>query len=151
MSKCLGVPGLRLGFVYTSHPEVLSRLWAEIPIWNVNSIAENFLEVILKHRVSLEESFRRVCSDRAVFSAHLGKVPMVEKVFASGANFLLVRLRFGQVLANVLADRLMEEHSVHIKDASDKFDDGKGYLRLAVRSREENSQLCELLTAAGAL
>ena len=87
LSKCLGVPGLRLGFVYTSHQEMMSRLWEGIPIWNVNSIAENFLEVILKHRVSLEESFRRVCSDRVAFASRLEEVPIVEKVFASGANF----------------------------------------------------------------
>ena len=40
----------------------------------------------------------------------------------------------------------MEEHFVHVKDASDKFDDGHGYLRLAVRHPEDNDQLCALLT-----
>jgi histidinol-phosphate/aromatic aminotransferase/cobyric acid decarboxylase-like protein len=146
MSKCLGVPGLRLGYVYTSHPEVQRRLWSETPIWNVNSLAENFLEVILKHRTSLDESFRRIRSDRAAFAAGLEEVPMVERVYPSGGDFLLVRLRTGPAQTESLADRLMEEHFVHVKDASDKFDDGHGYLRLAVRNPEDNDQLCALLT-----
>ncbi len=151
MSKCLGVPGLRLGFVYTSHPEVQKRLWSDIPIWNVNSIAENFLEVIFKHRVPLEDSFQHVCSDRAAFAACLGKIPIVERVFPSGGNFVLLRLHISTALTASLADRLMEEYSVHVKDASDKFRDGQGYLRLAVRCPEENDQLCELLTTVGVL
>jgi len=149
MSKCLGVPGLRLGYVYTSHPEVQKRLWSETPIWNVNSIAENFLEVILKHRTALEDSFRRIRSDRAAFAARLEEVPVVERVYASGGDFLLVRLRTGPAETERLADRLMEEHFVHVKDASDKFDDGHGYLRLAVRHPEDNNQLCDLLTTTG--
>jgi histidinol-phosphate/aromatic aminotransferase/cobyric acid decarboxylase-like protein len=151
LSKCLGVPGLRLGFVYTSHPEMKRRLWSDIPIWNVNAIAENFLEIILKHRVPLDESFRRVCSDRAAFAARLEHIPIVDRVFPSGGNFLLIRLRTGQALTEILANRLMEDHSVHVKDASDKFYDGSGYFRLAVRCPEENDRLCELLTVAGAL
>jgi hypothetical protein len=43
----------------------------------------------------------------------------------------------------------MEVHSVHVKDASDRFEDGHGYLRLAVRHPEDNLQLCEFLTAEG--
>ena len=93
MSKCLGVPGLRIGYAYTLHPEVRSRLWADTPIWNVNSLAENYLEILLKHRVSLQESFRRTCSDRQEFAAQLEAVPIVEKVFPSGGDFLLVKMR----------------------------------------------------------
>jgi histidinol-phosphate/aromatic aminotransferase/cobyric acid decarboxylase-like protein/choline kinase len=151
MSKCLGVPGLRLGFVYTSHAEVQKSLWSDTPIWNVNSLAENFLEVILKHRPSLEASFDRVSSDRAAFAARLEMMPIVERVFPSGGNFLLVRLHLGRQRTESLADRLMEEYSVHVKDASDKFDDGQGYLRLAVRSPEDNERLCDLLTTADLL
>lgn len=146
LSKCLGVPGLRLGFVYTRQPDVMAALWSEIPIWNVNSVAENFLEIILKHRTALDDSFLSVCADRATFASHLGAVPMVEHVFPSGGNFLMVRLRMGQLATNDLVDRLMSEHRVHVKDLSDKFDDGKGYLRLAVRRPEDNDHLCGLLT-----
>ncbi len=148
LSKCLGVPGLRLGFVYTSHPGVQEALWSETSIWNVNSLAENFLEIILKHRGPLEASFLRVCADRAAFVTRLEELPVVDRVFPSGGNFLLVRLRVGRPQVQGLADRLVEDYLVHVKDVSDKFDDDRGYLRLAVRCPEDNERLCELLTKA---
>jgi histidinol-phosphate/aromatic aminotransferase/cobyric acid decarboxylase-like protein len=147
LSKSLGVPGLRLGYVHTSYPAMQKSLWSEIPIWNVNSIAEHFLEVILKHRPTLEESFRQVRLARADFGAKLAELPIVEHVFPSGGNFLLVRLAIDSQWTGSLVDQLMSVHLVHVKDASGKFDDGKGYLRLAVRLPEENDRLCDLLSS----
>ncbi len=145
LSKSLGVPGLRLGYVYTRHPEVAAALWAEVPVWNVNSIAENFLEVVLKHRPDLARSFGRVRGDRDAFAASLAEVPLVDTVFPSGANFLLVRLGLDSAGTDRLVDELMAEHRVHVKDVSSRFADGAGYLRLAVRLPHENAHLCELL------
>lgn len=39
LSKCLGVPGLRLGFVYSCSGSFLNFIAARIPIWNMNSLA----------------------------------------------------------------------------------------------------------------
>ena len=145
LSKCWGVPGLRLGYLHTLIPEVHEALRKSTPIWNVNSLAEHFVELILKHRSPLEESFARVIADREELAASLRSLPMVQRVFDSGANFLLVRLGGDATLAGALADRLMAERSIHVKDASAKFDDGAGYLRLAVRSPADNKVLCEAL------
>jgi histidinol-phosphate/aromatic aminotransferase/cobyric acid decarboxylase-like protein/CTP:molybdopterin cytidylyltransferase MocA len=149
LSKCLGVPGLRLGYIHTSHPKVREGLWSETPIWNANSLAERFLEIILKHRNELEASFRQVGADRTQFVAELEAVPVVDRVFQSGANFVLVRLRIGPSETAAMANLLMAEYRTHVKDASDKFQDGNGYLRLAVKRPEDNYGLCELLSAVG--
>lgn len=145
LSKCLGVPGLRLGYLYTADADLLASCAREIPIWNMNSMAEFFLEVILKHRRALEQSFRRSMIDRDEFQAALSALPCVERVFDSGANFLLVRMAGGLAGAAALADRLLAEHSIYVKDVSAKFPDGRGYWRLAVRSVEENRRLVGLL------
>src|SRR5262249_61732518 len=92
LSKCFGVPGLRLGFIYTTDRDLLARCAADVPIWNLNSMAEFFLEVILKHRRALAQSFRQTIADREEFASALGNVPAVERVHASGANFLLTRI-----------------------------------------------------------
>ena len=145
LSKSLGVPGIRIGYVATRNAEVFQALRAEIPVWNVNSLAENFLEVILKHRSSLTRSYERVKEDRAGFASSLEHVPGVQKVFPSGGNFLLVRLVADPESTDRMVDVLMEQHRVHVKDVSSRFDDGHGYLRLAVREPDENDRLCELL------
>jgi histidinol-phosphate/aromatic aminotransferase/cobyric acid decarboxylase-like protein/choline kinase len=147
LSKVLGVPGLRLGYLHTLAEEVRAALDDDVPIWNVNSVAEHFLEVILKHRAPLLESFTRTKADRETFARALEQVLVVDRVFPSGANFLLVRLHLDAGTTHSLLERLMSQHLVHVKDVSPKFDDGRGYLRLAVRTPADNELVCRLLNA----
>lgn len=145
LSKSLGVPGLRLGFVFTVNDQLGARVLQELPVWNVNSVAEYFLEIILKCRDDLAVSIEKTISDRDALAAALGKLGMVDRVFASGANFVLVALTLSSSAAKMLADDLLQHDNIYVKDASSKFDDGKVYWRLAVRTNEENARLCELL------
>jgi histidinol-phosphate/aromatic aminotransferase/cobyric acid decarboxylase-like protein/choline kinase len=147
LSKVLGVPGLRLGYLHTRSTAVREAVEADLPIWNVNSVAEHFLEVILKHRASLLESFARTKADREAFARQLERVLVVDRVYASGANFLLVRLHLDACTTRTLVERLMNQQLVHLKDVSPKFGDGLGYLRLAVRTPEDNELVCRLLNA----
>lgn len=145
LSKCFGVPGLRLGFMYTTDRDLLTRCAAEVPIWNMNSMAEFFLEVILKHRRALAQSFRQTIADRDEFVSALSAVPAIEHVFPSGANFLLTRIAGGPRAAAALADVLLADHAIYVKDVSARFPDGHGYWRVAVRLPEENRRLVTLL------
>lgn len=140
LSKCLGVPGLRLGFAYSHNSRFNECVKASLPIWNSNSIAEHFLEIILKHRRSLQASFDKTIADREDFSRALSALPFVHKVYPSAANFLLVELNH-EAHAALLPAALLAEHSIYIRDISKKFDNGKFYLRLAVRLPEENLRL----------
>ena len=145
LSKSLGVPGLRLGYVYCSDPDVSARYRAAIPIWNLNSVAENFLEIALKHRNSLAESFRQTIQDREAFADSLGRLPGVARVHPSGADFLLVGIDRPRAALDTIVTRLLEERSIFVKDVSSKLTDGKSYLRFAVRLPTENRALCEAL------
>jgi histidinol-phosphate/aromatic aminotransferase/cobyric acid decarboxylase-like protein len=150
LSKCLGVPGLRLGYLYTADADLLAHCAREIPIWSMNSMAEFFLEVILKHRRALAQSFRQTIADREEFAGALAALPAVERVFPSGANFMLVRIAGGRRGAAALADRLLEDHAIYVKDISSRFPDGHGYWRVAVRLPEENRRLLALVEKAAA-
>jgi histidinol-phosphate/aromatic aminotransferase/cobyric acid decarboxylase-like protein len=144
LSKVLGVPGLRLGFSYSHDPLFNQKVGESLPIWNSNSLAEYFLEVLLKHRQSLAESFRKTKNDREEFAEYLAKEPFVRRVHESAANFLLVELA-GSVKVRELASWLLSTRGVYVKDVSDRFADQKSYLRLAVRLPEENKRLVEYL------
>ena len=144
LSKVLGVPGLRLGFCYSHDPSFHRAVGDALPIWNSNSLAEFFLEVILKHRQSLAESFHKTKKDRAEFAERLANEPFVRRVHESAANFILVELE-GSVKARKLASWLLAKRGVYVKDVSDRFADEKRYLRLAVRLPEENNRLVEYL------
>lgn len=146
LSKCLGVPGLRLGFAYSHDPEFGAFVRDHLPIWNLNSLAEHFLEVILKHRGSLAESFRLTIRDREAFAGQLSGLACVERVFESGANFLMLELA-PTVDVDGLVDRLLAERDIYVKDVSTKFSGDRRLLRLAVRLPEENLALCRALEA----
>jgi histidinol-phosphate/aromatic aminotransferase/cobyric acid decarboxylase-like protein/choline kinase len=147
LSKCLGVPGLRLGALFTADPEMAARIRRETPIWSLSSVAENFLEIMLKHRPSLERSFERTAVDRESFAQLLKQSPHVDTVFPSGGDFLLVRLAVDAEAADATARRLAEQHGILVRDASDKIGDGRGYFRLAVRTSADHDRLMSALDA----
>jgi histidinol-phosphate/aromatic aminotransferase/cobyric acid decarboxylase-like protein len=149
LSKSLGVPGIRLGYTYSCSKEYNQYVKSTLPIWNMNSTAEFFLEILLKHRNSLKASFRQTIIDRDDFIKKLKRLSFVDKVFDSEANFILVRFVHSSLFAAELSNRLLAERQVFVKDISRKFPDGKGYIRLAVRTAEENYGLVKLLDEHG--
>jgi histidinol-phosphate/aromatic aminotransferase/cobyric acid decarboxylase-like protein len=136
LSKALGVPGLRLGFAYSPDTALAAALRDSLPIWNLNSIAEHFLEVILKHRTALADSFARTRRDRDAFAARLARLPRVDRVYPSAGNYLLVTFQDDPRLAS-LATALLARHAIYVKEVTSKLD-GRFALRLAVRFPEEN-------------
>jgi histidinol-phosphate/aromatic aminotransferase/cobyric acid decarboxylase-like protein len=149
LSKSMGMPGLRLGYVYSRDREFMNFVGNSIPIWNMNSLAEFTLEIVLKHRNILAQSFGETIRDREAFAAALANLPAVERVFPSQANFLLVRMRPG-VSGGALCEELLRRQAILIKDISSKFADGRTYLRFAVRLPQENMRLVAALAEAGA-
>jgi histidinol-phosphate/aromatic aminotransferase/cobyric acid decarboxylase-like protein/CTP:molybdopterin cytidylyltransferase MocA len=141
LSKSLGVPGLRLGALMTRNPRLAALIAEETPIWGVNSVAENFLTVMLKHRPALHQSFRRTVSDREDLAATLARLPIVDQVYPSGANFLLVRLSLSATATSELTARLVEKKLIHVKDVSAKFGTDEGYWRVAVRTPADHDRL----------
>lgn len=145
LSKCLGMPGLRLGYVFSPDDVAIARLNEQIPVWNVNSLCEYFLETLLKHRASLAASFRATIADRTEFVAALESLAAVERVYPSGANFLLVRLALDSDRMPALREALLNRWGCFVKDVTAKFADGRANLRLAVRLPEENARFASAL------
>lgn len=141
MSKSLGVPGLRLGYLYTCDAALRAEVRARMPIWNANSLAEYFLEIGLKFRPERAASFQKTAADRAAFVRALEAKPWIAAVYPSGANFVLVRLADG---GPAIVSLLMERHRIYVKDVSDRYAEAGGtWLRLAVRLPHENRRLLD--------
>lgn len=150
LSKVLGVPGLRLGYVYTHNKNLYQFIMDSLPVWNMNSIAEFLLEILLKHRNSFKASIANTVRDREEFSTLLQECPAVKTVYRSGANFLLIKLNCDASKVAHLSRLLLDDHHLYVKSGSAKFDDGFGYIRFAVRLPAENKAMVDALNTVWA-
>jgi histidinol-phosphate/aromatic aminotransferase/cobyric acid decarboxylase-like protein/choline kinase len=143
LSKLLGVPGVRLGFVYSHNAEFIASVMSELPIWNMNSIAEFIYEILLKHRRTLAESFALTKRDRANFTAQLKELPLKE-VREGGGNFVSIRLHDAIDLNASMLDK-----GIFVKEISAKYGAPANTIyRLAVRFPEEHATLITALREA---
>ena len=148
LGKCLGVPGLRLGYLYTSNTELRQAFLESMPIWGVNALAEFFLELTIKFRTDLDKSIARTVSERARMQRLLAELPSVRQVHDSGGNFLLVQLQGEDPgLASRLRRELLASSKIEVKDVSGKYPDRLPRLRFAVRTEEDNDRLLRALRA----
>jgi len=148
LSKTLGVPGLRLGYVYSCDARFVSELGRRLPIWNLGSVAEFFLELLLKFRPELARSVERTILDREEFRRLLQGVAGVRTVHPSGGNFVLVDLEGPSRVATEARAALLRDARIDVKDLSGRFADGAPRLRVAVRRSDENVRFTEALEAA---
>ena len=144
ISKSFGVPGLRLGVLATTNEKIMKRISKEMSIWNINSFGEYFMQIWGKYRSSYQSSLKLIKEARIQFEKELESVENLT-VFSSQANYILCEVH-APVSSHDLAVRLLEEEGLLIKDLSKK----KGIaprqcIRLAVRTKEENTRLVEAL------
>lgn len=141
LSKSLGVPGLRLGWLYSHVAEFLTAVRSELPVWAMGSLTEHFLEMLLKRRGEIAESLVRTAQDRAGLVETLAALPGVRSVVPSAGNFLLVQLTGSATAAARLCADMLQLYAVYLKDASAKMADGGGWLRVAVRTPADHLRL----------
>jgi histidinol-phosphate/aromatic aminotransferase/cobyric acid decarboxylase-like protein/choline kinase len=145
LSKALGVPGLRIGYLYSHNAGFIDEVGRRLPIWNMNSVAEYFLELLLKFRPELAASFEQTAHDRENLREALRILPGIAEVHPSGGNFLLVRLDAPAAAGQMLRRSLLAEEAIEVKDVSSRIPGDSGHLRIAVRKPEENQLLTDAL------
>ena len=141
ISKSYGVPGLRLGVLASSNKDYLKTINNNLPVWNINSFAEYFLQIINMYKKDYIYGCEQIKEERARFYNELIKIEGLN-AYPSEANYFMMQLNNGS--ANELAEQLLEKDKVLIKVLNGKngFDD-KEYVRIAIKSREENDYLLE--------
>lgn len=144
ISKSYGVPGLRLGVLASSDTELVGQIRKAVPIWNINSFAEFYMQIYNKYEHDYMESCRKIRLVRDGLYEELCKVPYL-RPFRSASNYFLCEVD-SSVGASALALKLLSEYNILIKDCSAKKGfDGRDYVRIAVRNEEDNAVLLNAL------
>ena len=120
ISKSYGVPGLRLGVLASGNADVIRRLKRSVSIWNINSMAEFFMQILDKYKADYENSLREIKTERKRLFEALRQIKLL-KVYPSQANYFMCELLTG------------------------KIKNGRQYIRIAIRTGTENQRLVELL------
>ena len=143
ISKSHGVPGLRLGILASGNTELLCRISNRIPIWNLNSLAEFYMQIFEKYRSIYESSLKSLRKERAKLYNALMTIEGLRPIH-SQANFITAEISTGKT-AETLSRELLKEHLL-IKDLSQKegFSGGQ-FIRVAIRSGKENEVLLQAL------
>jgi histidinol-phosphate/aromatic aminotransferase/cobyric acid decarboxylase-like protein/choline kinase len=144
LSKSYGVPGVRLGVAASSGKDIINAMRMQLPIWNINSFGEYFLQIIGKYAKNYHKDCAFIAGERKHFAEELERTELLD-VHPSQANYFLCKIR-GKMSAAELAKRLLESKNIFIKDLTGKRGiPGASWVRLAIRNRENNDRLVAAL------
>lgn len=146
MSKTLGIGGLRLGYAASSDLNFMEKLNKELPIWNINGFAEEFILNLPAYHNQYKESCRKVRLDTDELYQDLSKVDGL-KVFSTDSNFILCKILIEGINADQLADKILRDFKIFLKECSGKsMEDSELYLRISARTRQENLRLVHAIS-----
>lgn len=135
LTKIIGVPGLRIGFVVAPE-DIIHKIEAALPRWNVNSLAASLVEEFYLSEPDdfFKETKENVNSLKKHFKGKILDYPI--KYHDSHCNFILLECLNKNALN--LARYLLEEFGVAVR-TTESFDllDEKSFFRIAVRPLEE--------------
>lgn len=144
ISKSYGVPGLRLGVLFSSNIELIKELKKDVSIWNINSFGEFFMQIIGKYKKQYIKGCEEISKERRRFFNELSEVSFLRPI-PSQANYILCEVK-APYTAHQLAVELLDKSNLLIKDCSAKKGfNGNEYIRLAVRNEKDNNKLIETL------
>lgn len=144
ISKSYGIPGIRLGVLFSMDEELISEIKKETAIWNINSFAEFYMQITEKYNKEYENALDKLKAVRHEMINELAKVKGL-RVIPSQANYCLAEITNG-MSARELTRNLLLKYNLIIKDLSGKIPSDKGqYVRLAIRTREDNNKLLKAL------
>ena len=144
ISKSYGVAGLRLGVLASKNRTLIDWIKKDVSIWNINSFAEFYLQIFEKYNTEYLSSLENLIEARKALYFKLSEINNL-RVIPSQANFIMCEV-LGEYTATYLTKEILTEHNLLIKDLSNKNGITGEYIRLAVKSQEENNKLIKAIS-----
>jgi len=138
LSKAYGLAGIRLGICFASE-EIISILNKIKPPYNVNQLTQDAALKALLNPKKVQQEIEIIKSERSVLIDKLKEIAIINKIYPSDANFLLVEVddankRYDELIAKgiVVRNRSNQTHCYNC-------------LRFTVGTPEENRELVNAL------
>lgn len=143
ISKSYGVPGIRLGILASGDEATISAMKKDVAIWNINSFGEYYLQIAEKYKKDYAAAMDKFRAERVRFASELNKLNGI-RVIPSQANYFMIEIVNGMTSRELMI-KLFKNHYLLIKDLSGKVNDGKQYIRVAIRNDADNNKMIEAL------
>ena len=144
ISKSYGVPGLRLGVLASSDEALIKWIKKDISIWNINSFAEFYMQIFGKYESDYLAACRKFIAERRRFEVLLREIPYM-RVLPTQANYFCIEL-IDKYSSAELTKLLLERYNIMVKDCDSKNGlKGRNFIRISVRSQQDNDQLIAAL------
>lgn len=133
-SKAWGLAGIRLGMAFSS-PEIISLFNKVKPPYNVNQLTQAVALRALQNPMRTTRNIKAILKQRDFLLKNLEKMPFVEQIFPTDANFVLVKVQNANVLYHFLVEK-----GIIVRNRN-KVTLCEGCLRITIGTAADNQQL----------
>lgn len=139
-SKAMGMAAARIGIAFAS-PAILKYFFRVKPPYNISTLNQESALERLSDFKPVTIQTETLIAERRRLSEKLAMIPLVEKVWPSDANFLLVKVKDADLVYNNLINK-----NIVVRNRSREV---SGCLRITAGTRRENDILVDELIKIG--
>ena len=144
-TKIFGLTGLRVGYGITSKEIADVLHCAKIP-WNVNCLAQTAAAVALKDETHLQITLDLIKKEKTWLQTQLANLGSF-RFSPPDANFFFIDIEKTGLTANALKHRMLKQ-GILIRDCSNFVGLNEFYIRVAVKTHDQNMRLIEAFKQA---
>jgi histidinol-phosphate aminotransferase len=138
LSKAWGLAGLRLGMMFASE-EIIAVVNKVKPPYNIGQHTQELVLEALENTDQVNHMIHSLVDMRIALSDVFEQMPLVEKVYPTDANFLLVKIKEAKAVYDFLLTK-----GIVVRDRS-RVLLCEDCLRITVGTEEENTALVDAL------
>ncbi|MDE3124737.1 MAG: histidinol-phosphate transaminase [Bacteroidota bacterium] len=139
-SKAWGLAGLRLGMAFAQ--EAIIEIMDKVkPPYNINQVTQDLAVEALQEVGMVNDMIKEIVAMREALAKVFQQIPVIEKVYPSDANFLLVQVKNAPSVYNYLLTK-----GIVVRDRSN-VQLCEGCLRITIGTETENTLLVDALAA----
>ena len=131
-SKAMGLAAARVGVAFAD-ADLLRYFFAMKPPYNISTINQEAALLRLNEADAVARRVQSIITEREKLASRLTALPVVEKVWPSDSNFLLVRVKDADYIYNTLAER-----KIIVRNRNREI---PGCIRITTGTPEENEKL----------
>ena len=131
-TKIFSIPGVRLGYLVCKSKAVHTKIAGQLPEWNLSCFAQEAGCICVEQKEFIVETGNYIEKERKFMEKNFRRTGL--RTFPSVANFITI---YSDI---PLYEKLLEK-GILIRDCTDFRGLGKGFYRIAVKSRKENETL----------